>query len=366
MSEQEVLPPEAEEARMLPAVRQSEAMITKGEVTVAEVVAGHAKIVEVMQAVMKEDIHYGKIPGVGKPTLLKPGAEVLLVTLRLSTEYVHEIHRDGMHREVVSSCTLRHIPTGLVIATGSGLCTTYESNYGQRQGKRRCLTCGAEAIVKSTKKNTFFCISNEGGCGARWPFDSEGGRELEAQDVGKVENPDLADTWNTVLKMADKRALVAAVLNGTAASDVFTQDAEDLSAPAASGSPEGQASQTAQQTQERAPVGLGTWKGIEESVRRYGDIVWEAWVEFVKQANDYLLETDGEENRTKLRGLTGHAAAYLMEHYSPDAMPPVDRLSLVSAWRHAIPATVLEGPAWAMDASETDAWTAERPTKEGT
>ena len=38
---------------------------------------------------------------------------------------------------------------------------------------------------------------------------------------------------NTVLKMADKRALVAAVLNGTGASDVFTQDVEDVGAAAA-------------------------------------------------------------------------------------------------------------------------------------
>jgi hypothetical protein len=362
MTEVEVLPMEEQTAAQnLPAVRQSEAMIAKGEITVAEVVAGHQKIVEVMQAVMKEDVHYGKIPGVTKPALLKPGAEVLLVTLRLSTEYVHEIHRDGMHREVVSNCTLRHIPTGLMIATGSGMCSTYESKYGQRQGKRKCLKCGAEAIVRSTKKNTFYCISNEGGCGERWPFDSEGGRELEAQDVGKVENPDLPDTWNTVLKMADKRALVAAVLNGTAASDVFSQDMEDSATPAASGSAEPEASQTAQPTQARAPVGLGTWKGIEDSVKVYGQEVWDAWVEFVKQANDYLVETEGREDRTKLRGLTGLAAAYLMEHYSPDAMPPVDRIALIAAWRSAIPAKALDGPQWAMDASEAD-----RPTKENT
>jgi hypothetical protein len=42
-----------------------------------------------------------------------------------------------------------------------------------------------------------------------------------------MENPDLADQWNTVIKMACKRALVAGALNATGASDVFTQDVED-------------------------------------------------------------------------------------------------------------------------------------------
>jgi hypothetical protein len=41
-------------------------------------------------------------------------------------------------------------------------------------------------------------------------------------------NDDLADSYNTVLKMANKRALVAGILNVTAASDVFTQDLEDF------------------------------------------------------------------------------------------------------------------------------------------
>jgi len=37
-----------------------------------------------------------------------------------------------------------------------------------------------------------------------------------------------ADLANTILKMANKRSLVAAVLNTTAASDIFTQDIEDI------------------------------------------------------------------------------------------------------------------------------------------
>ena len=43
--------------------------------------------------------------------------------------------------------------------------------------------------------------------------------------------------YNTVLKMAKKRALVDAVLTATAASDIFTQDLEDISANLAASMP---------------------------------------------------------------------------------------------------------------------------------
>ena len=46
--------------------------------------------------------------------------------------------------------------------------------------------------------------------------------------MGRVANMDLADSYNTVLKIANKRALVAVVLNVTAASDLLTQDIEDF------------------------------------------------------------------------------------------------------------------------------------------
>jgi uncharacterized protein (UPF0335 family) len=45
--------------------------------------------------------------------------------------------------------------------------------------------------------------------------------------TGKVENPDIADVYNTCLKMAKKRALIDAIITATAAGDIFTQDIED-------------------------------------------------------------------------------------------------------------------------------------------
>jgi hypothetical protein len=45
---------------------------------------------------------------------------------------------------------------------------------------------------------------------------------------GKVEYDNPADYYNTCWKMAKKRALVDAVLTVTAASDIFTQDVEEM------------------------------------------------------------------------------------------------------------------------------------------
>ncbi|MGA2928717.1 MAG: hypothetical protein ABSG43_22555, partial [Solirubrobacteraceae bacterium] len=47
---------------------------------------------------------------------------------------------------------------------------------------------------------------------------------ITSQTAGEVDNPDLPDVWNTIGKMAKKRAYVDAVLSVTAASAIFTQD----------------------------------------------------------------------------------------------------------------------------------------------
>jgi hypothetical protein len=235
---------EAERARNLPAVREHEAMVARGEVSPDEVVAQREKIKQVMDAVMRKDVHYGEIPGVNKPTLLKPGAEVLAVTFRLAPSYRSERTFDGPHLTVVSRATLTHIPTGLVVAEGEGLCSTRESKYAYRGEGRMCPECGAAAIKKSkfapregdydgasaSDPPGWYCYSKVGGCGANFAADDQ---RIVGQETGRVENPDLPDQWNTVLKMANKRALVAAILNGTAASDIFTQDVEDAGRAAA-------------------------------------------------------------------------------------------------------------------------------------
>jgi hypothetical protein len=192
----------------------------------------------VMREVMKKDEHYGVIPGTGtKPTLLKAGAEKLCLTFRLDPQYEITERQEGPHLTVTSKCTLWHIPSGQRFGSGMGSCSTRESKYAYRQAQRKCPNCGAEAIIKGKdfknegKPTGWICFSKKGGCGTKF---KDGAPEIESQKVGRTPNEDLADQYNTVLKMANKRSLVAAVLNATAASDIFTQDIEDLPQPKAS------------------------------------------------------------------------------------------------------------------------------------
>ena len=43
----------------------------------------------------------------------------------------------------------------------------------------------------------------------------------------RAENPDIADIYNTCLKMSKKRSVIDAVLTATGASAIFTQDIEE-------------------------------------------------------------------------------------------------------------------------------------------
>lgn len=128
---------------------------------------------QVMRDIMKSGTHYGVIPGTDRPTLLQPGAEKLGLTFRLAprpfTENKVEDWEQGFfHYDV--RCEL-YAPDGTFVAAGTGSCNSREKRY---------------------------------------------------------RNQDPYSIVNTVKKMAYKRAFVGAILKATSASDIFTQDTEDL------------------------------------------------------------------------------------------------------------------------------------------
>ena len=192
-------------------------------------VKGQVQLIQhVMQAVMQEGFHYGVIPGTDKPTLLKPGAEKLTVTFRLAPKLVVEMRDlNNGHREYQVICTLIHIPTGNSYGEGVGSCSTLEAKYRWRKAARECPSCGSDAIIKGRAEygGGWLCFAKKGGCGAKFADDDTA---ITEQPIGRIENEDIADVYNTVLKMAKKRALVDATLTATAASDIFTQDVEDF------------------------------------------------------------------------------------------------------------------------------------------
>lgn len=192
----------------------------------------HVQLVQhVMQAIMKEDTHFGaSFPGDTKKNLLKPGADALCLAFKLCPDFiVQEVDLGNGHRNFTVTCQLKTQGAGILVATGVGSCSSMESKYRWRNDKRKCPQCGQPFIIKGKEEygGGWLCWKSKGGCGATWP---DGAEVIEKQPVGKVENTDPADVWNTCLKIAKKRAFVDATITATAASDMFTQDLEDIDA----------------------------------------------------------------------------------------------------------------------------------------
>jgi hypothetical protein len=207
-------------------------------ISVDALVARVDKVREVARRVMQEDVHYGNIPGTAKDrrALLKPGAEVLCMAFQLAPIFEADERVDGEHLEVVMTCTLKHVPTGTVLGNGIGSCSTKESKYAWRKGERACPKCGKAAIRKSTRDRAgWYCWRKIDGCGATFKIDD---KSITEQQVGRVPNPDIADMYNTVRKMACKRAHIAATLFVTGASELFTQDVEEQVGPKNDDAPE--------------------------------------------------------------------------------------------------------------------------------
>lgn len=202
-------------------------VVSGGALTAADLRSQVNLIQQVMQEVMKKDVHYGIVPGTDKPSLYKSGAEKLCMTFRLGPDYeIVDKERDGDHLTITSKCTLTHIPTGQKFGSALGSCSTMESKYAYRKGARVCPECSATAIIKGKAEygGGWLCFKKNGGCGAKFADDDTA---ITKQETGRLANEDKADQYNTVLKMSNKRALLAAVLNATAASDIFSQDLID-------------------------------------------------------------------------------------------------------------------------------------------
>ena len=173
------------------------------------------------------DHDFGTIPGTQKPTLLKPGAEKIAKLAGLADEYLVTSKVEDWDKPLFSyevTCSLRSMRTGAIVSQGLGECNSHESKYRYRSADFACPECGASTIKRSkfgSDPKGWYCFDKIGGCGLEFPAD-----QFKGAPPQKVENPDVADQKNTILKMARKRALVDAALSVGALSDLFTQDIE--------------------------------------------------------------------------------------------------------------------------------------------
>jgi len=182
-------------------------------------------IQELYSKAMKEGVDYGIIPGCGKPSLLKAGAEKITFMFRLRPNFIVEKEwLSNGHLVVNCKCELLN-QNGDKLGEGVGMCSTLEKKYRWRDANRKCPVCGKETIFKDKKEGGgWYCWTKKGGCGKQF---AENDSAILNQIVGKVENPDIADEYNTVLKMAKKRAYIDATLTVSGVSDLFTQDLDE-------------------------------------------------------------------------------------------------------------------------------------------
>jgi hypothetical protein len=174
---------------------------------VAEILSHVTRVQEVMRAVMKPDVHYGIIPGTDKPTLLKPGAELLCMTFRIGATYaVEDLSTELVVRYRVT-CTGVHQTSGTVMGTGMGEASSGEEKYKWVKAYPE----EWEATPAHLRRK-------------KYGWDKQKKQKYEVLQV----RTDPANLANTILKMANKRAYLAMVLSVTAASDCFAQDLEDM------------------------------------------------------------------------------------------------------------------------------------------
>jgi hypothetical protein len=182
---------------------------TMTKLTAAEIRADVNLIQQVLKSVFIEGVHYGVVPGCGdKPALLKPGAEKIMTTFRLNGKPVIEDLSGPDEIRYRVSIRMTHQTTGTEVGWGVGECSSNETKY-----KWVAPVCNEE-----------FDETPEDRRREKWFKGYKDGKPYKKKQI----RPNLQDIANTVLKMAKKRALVDATLTCTAASDVFSQDIEDL------------------------------------------------------------------------------------------------------------------------------------------
>ena len=223
MSDKEIVPIQRNEPFALMPVMDIESAIDRRNA-----------IVEFVAGIMEEDRDFGKIPGTTKPTLLKPGAEKLTTFFGLSPRFSieekdldwtgeHHGHEPFFYFQY--KCQLWR--GDLLAGEGLGSCNSWEKKYRYRLESKGCPKCGGDFIIKGKEEygGGWLCFAKKGGCGQKWP---DGAVEIEDQKTGMILNDNPSDLVNTIDKMSQKRALVAATLIAVNASEFFTQDMEDI------------------------------------------------------------------------------------------------------------------------------------------
>lgn len=226
-------------------------------VTAAEANAERKRFADLVADTLVKGTDYDIVPGTDKPTLLQPGADKLLKAYGLVTrmELVGSVEDWEkpffMYRYRASVIWPRKMEDGSireeVLSQCEGSCNSKEIKYAWRWANEDELTPaqlldakggllkvqGGERMIfewKMTEEERTRSIAEN------WRRESKTSKAGKPYKVvydphGKkyrIPNEGVFDQVNTMQKMAQKRARVGAAIQGTNASDMFTQDMEDM------------------------------------------------------------------------------------------------------------------------------------------
>jgi len=223
------------------------------------------EFVKLSKDVLKTDLDYGIIPGVSKPSLFKPGAEKLRFVYGLQTETIcvdkiFEKDEEIPYIDYTYRTTVKSPDGSRILATSEGNANSYESKFRFVWVNEANLPEGVDKDHLATRSNTiqeFAFAIEKAETGGKYGKPAEYwekwqkaitdgtakkiqrktsiGKTMDGWEMGglsyRIENPDVIGLKNTIMKMADKRSFVGAILKATGASEFFTQDVEDMEIP---------------------------------------------------------------------------------------------------------------------------------------
>lgn len=182
--------------------KQGELAILRPIANPKQILEQQAEFAGLIKEVLKEGVDYGKIPGTKKNTLYKPGAERLCIAFGAGPHY-ELIDKEVDHEKVVAWQKKQKVWNN---KHQNDKTFRWETESGESVGLYRYVyKC---KVVRSDGR---ILGEGEGVCST-----------MESKYVDRPR-----DTENTVLKMAQKRAFIAATLNSFGLSSRFSEDPAD-------------------------------------------------------------------------------------------------------------------------------------------
>jgi hypothetical protein len=226
--------PEKNESKAMTQAEPTDLVKTEYGIDVGRVVAMRSAVEQVIREVLRENEHFGIIPGTEKAAertgkkpkkaLLQPGAEVLCQVFRLRPQFeeLALIEREDFI-SIKIKCKLYNSVTGELVGEAIGSANSREEKYVSQTTVRVCPQCGKPAIIKGKEEygGGWLCYVKKDGCGSKFTDDDK----RMIQDQGGVTNSTKVwGLYHTLESIAQKRAYVKATRNATATSDIFTDE----------------------------------------------------------------------------------------------------------------------------------------------